>query len=532
MGAIFSALQNAIKGLKAAISLLINLSSEFNQALKRASQPPGLPAPEPTEPYWLNDPPFPKLVNVRSYELPQTADVAIIGSGIAGAAIARSLLHERRRCNIDTKEKVVVFEARQLCSGATARNGGHIKVAPYEAFARFSKEMAKDRAAALVRFQMQHVETLIGLCKNEGIEIAEARSVQTVDLFLDDQTFREAVESVEEMKKYLPEVEISVWDRQKTRENFDANHSVVGALSYRAGAIWAYRFTVSIWERLLADFPDNLTIETDTPVEAVNATDDGPEGFPYAVKTTRGTLYVRHVVHATNAFASHLVPGLRNKIVGARAHMSAQQPGKNFTSFDGMRSWSIIYKGGFDYVSQRPCPPGTTQGDLLLGGGFMRSAKQGMDQIGIYDDSLTLDALTVSHIAGIFPAIFAPKWGMGAGVKQVWSGILGLTGDSLPFVGLLGTKFTGRNVLTQKIVSPGAHQHGEWIAAGFCGEGMVWAWLCGTGLGIMIAGTEKQHVEESPGRPGGKLGEWLPRELLVSNKRVRTADISNLANQI
>lgn len=308
------------------------------------------------------------------------------------------------------------------------------------------------------------------------------------------------------------------------------NNSVVGALSYQAGAIWAFRFTVSIWQRLLADFADSLTIETHTPVESVNVTDNGPEGFPYALETTRGTLYVRHVVHATNAFASNLVPGLRNKIVGARAHMSAQTPGQYFPLSDGMRSWSVIYNGGFDYVTQRPSTPGTMQGDLLVGGGFMRSAKQGVDQVGIYDDGSALDTLTVSHIAGILPAIFAPKWGVGARVKQAWSGILGLTGDSLPFVGRLDTKRTGRKVPNQKSLSSDPRRHGEWIAAGFCGEGMVWAWLCGIGLGIMIAGTEEEDVERLPGRPGGKLAEWLPNELLISSRRIRTADISNLAN--
>ena len=120
MGAVLSLLQNTWRVLISTISVLKALSTEFNQALKRASQPPGLPSPKPSQPYWLNDPPYPELVNVSSPKLPQTADVAIIGSGIAGAAVARSLLHERRRRNICTNEKVIVFDARQLYSGATA----------------------------------------------------------------------------------------------------------------------------------------------------------------------------------------------------------------------------------------------------------------------------------------------------------------------------------------------------------------------------------------------------------------------------
>jgi hypothetical protein len=218
MGIALSALHNTIKTLSSVINLLRALSDEFNQALNRASQSPGLPNPKPSQTYWLSDPPFPELVNVRSPELPCTADVAIIGSGIAGAAIARSLLHERRHRNADKSGKVIVLEARELSSGATARNGGHIKPTAYESFSRFSKILPKDRAAALTRFQMQHVECLVSLCQGQGIDAAEARKVETVDLFFDNQTFQKAVKDVTEVKKWLPEVDITVWDRQEAQE--------------------------------------------------------------------------------------------------------------------------------------------------------------------------------------------------------------------------------------------------------------------------------------------------------------------------
>jgi hypothetical protein len=218
MGVALSILQNAFRVFASTASILKALSTEFNQALKRASQSPGLPNPEPSQTYWLSDPPYLELVDVSSPKLPQTADVAIIGSGIAGAAVARSLLHERRRRNTRPNEKVVVLDVRQLCSGATARNGGHIKPSLYECFSRFSKHFAKDRAAALARFQSLHIECLIELCQCEGIESAEARKVETVDFFLDSQSFSKAVGDIDELKTWLPEVEIAVWNGDQAQK--------------------------------------------------------------------------------------------------------------------------------------------------------------------------------------------------------------------------------------------------------------------------------------------------------------------------
>ncbi|CAI6269525.1 unnamed protein product [Periconia digitata] len=541
MGTILTTLFNALRAIRAALHLLSALSASFNEALKRSANSPGLPVKAPTKAYWQNNPPFPDLVNVSSHELPKTTDVAIIGSGIAGASIAWSWLHEKRRlCNNGAEEKVVVLEARELCSGATARNGGHIKVAAYEVFSRLCKAgMAKERAAALVRFQLRHVKSLIELCQTEGIDAAEAREVETVDVFADEEAFREAKRGVQDMKEWLGEVEVNVWEKDRAREIFGVNESIAGALSYQAGAIWAYRFTTSIWKNLLEQFPNTLSIETNTPVLSIAvspAGDDRPKGFPYALQTPRGTIYAKHVVHATNAFASHLVPGLRSKIVGARAHMSAQSAGHEFTrcSTKGMRSWGVIYGDGFDYVTQRPAQ----QGDLMVGGGFRRSLNQGVDQVGVYDDSAALDALTMSHIAGVLPAIFSPNWGAGIALKQAWSGIIGLTGDFLPFVGPLDSTWTGRVVRHERADAKSSvrstadsRRSGEWIAAGWAGEGMVWAWLCGVGLGIMIAGSEEDDSREDvPGLPGGRIDEWLPQEVLISKRRVQTADVSNLAS--
>ena len=173
---------------------------------------PGLPVETPTESYWLRDPPFPELVDIRSLELPSEADLVIIGSGIAGAAIARSALREwRRREGPQNGRQVVVLEAREVCSGATGRNGGHIKASPHELFHRLRGDLGPKKAAALVRFQLRHLAVIRDLCAAEHIQVAECREVETVDLYVDSVLYQEAVQQVQEVRKWLPEVDVTTW---------------------------------------------------------------------------------------------------------------------------------------------------------------------------------------------------------------------------------------------------------------------------------------------------------------------------------
>lgn len=295
------------------------------------------------------------------------------------------------------------------------------------------------------------------------------------------------------------------------------NSMVAGAISYTAGALWPYRLVTSLWNDLLERYP-TLTVSTHT---AVTSTTHSPSSeYPYTLETSRGSVKARHVIHATNAFASHLIPSLRPHLTGALAHMSAQRPGTSFPPSHGQRSWSVIYRPGFDYVTQRPDGSDGSPGDLMVGGGFFRSRELGLDQIGVWDDS-RMDALPLIHVRGVMGSIFEPRWGAGSEVKKAWTGILGVTGDQIPLVGRLPTS------------KEGDKESGEWIAAGFNGEGMVWAWLCGTALAIMVLGKEDEMLTPEIGRPGGKLEEWFPRrEFELSPERLKRADLRNLASEV
>lgn len=218
MGAIISTVQSTVSTVSSVLKTLSSLNAQFSSLLVRASSPPSLPVPAPTRSYWLDDPPFPKLCDIQG-ELPAEADVVIIGSGITGAAVAKSLLE------LSGELRVVVCEARELCSGATGRNGGHIKATPYEALAMYRAKMGPEKAARLVRFQRRHLEILKQV--GEKVPQGEVREVLTVDLFTERDDFEKAQREVEEMKVWMPEEKASVLEAEEAKREVSGAGSLL-----------------------------------------------------------------------------------------------------------------------------------------------------------------------------------------------------------------------------------------------------------------------------------------------------------------
>lgn len=125
---------------------------------QRAALPVSLPVPHSTTSYWQT-PPSAAIADYLSADIvPEEVDVCIIGSGITGAGVAWNWLkdnnirpaargqgsvsdgNEGGKGEERRKEKIIMLEARQTCSGATGRNG----TSPFQPFTSFpSTPLAK-----------------------------------------------------------------------------------------------------------------------------------------------------------------------------------------------------------------------------------------------------------------------------------------------------------------------------------------------------------------------------------------------------
>ena len=89
--------------------------------IPKQRKPCGLPQPTSSASFWHSEP-SPLLIGHRSTRnLPSTADVVIIGSGMTGASMAHHLLHQGSSSGEHGSPSVVMLEAREACWGATGR---------------------------------------------------------------------------------------------------------------------------------------------------------------------------------------------------------------------------------------------------------------------------------------------------------------------------------------------------------------------------------------------------------------------------
>jgi hypothetical protein len=92
---------------------------DTNASPGASQQPSFLPVKNATVPYWRFE--LHEIDEHRSTkDLPTKCDIAIIGAGLAGVSTA---YHLSKQYEGKERPSIVLLEARQVCSGATGRNG-------------------------------------------------------------------------------------------------------------------------------------------------------------------------------------------------------------------------------------------------------------------------------------------------------------------------------------------------------------------------------------------------------------------------
>lgn len=140
------------------------------------------------------------MANTKSSTLPETADIAVIGSGITGASVTKMLLEK------DRSSKVVVLEARSLCSGATGRNGGQLATNAGEIYAEYKAQFGSEMAGRVAAFTFKTCDRMREVVAEYAPEESEYRDVTKVRTFLDEASFAAMKDSIKQMESDHPDL--------------------------------------------------------------------------------------------------------------------------------------------------------------------------------------------------------------------------------------------------------------------------------------------------------------------------------------
>lgn len=402
-------------------------------------------------------------------------DVAIIGSGISGTNLARNLLSKRPNL------KVVVLEARDLCSGATGRNGGHIKPMAFAVWEDRVRRYGVAEAIKVAEFEHSHLAAMTSAAAVEQID-CDVIFTEGIDAYFDEPTFARALTALEKMRLHAPHVAdtYSVYtDRGDLQKTLKLSDRCVGAIGVPSASFWPYKFVVGLMERLIRD--EKLNVQTGTTVKSI----DEEQGAEYAVvHTNRGKIRAQRVVHATNGWLGHLLPELRpflSPVRGNVVHLAARTtPGASPLGFEPRYSYWFRYaEKDYDYLIQRRV------GDIVVG-------RANIGRRATANDGET-DLLPMAHLRGFGHEVARrPLDNVVDSVDHAWSGILAFTEDGAPFVGRL----------------PFPQYTHQWVCGGYHGIGMTKAFRTAEMMAFLLLD------EQSPAE--------YPRSMMMNSKRLHT----------
>lgn len=410
-----------------------------------------LPVKNPTKSFWHSE--ADDFARHRTTTtLPEKADVVIIGSGYAGASTAYYLLKDN-----PSKPSIVMLEARDTCSGATGRNGGHLKPDIYHSNIRFTKEYGEKKCAEIANFEYEHLAAFKELIEEENID-CDFVLTRAMDIHLSPASNKKCLENYEAMKQnpyILCKNDIMLYEGQAAR-TVSKNEKTQIAVSYTAGQLWPYKMVIGLLKILIKKHGMNL--QTNTPALSIQRLKNS-----WLVTTARGTINCEILVLATNAYTASIEPAMENKIVpikGICSHIiktDADKPVPYLTNTYGIR---ISDQGDVDYLINR------LDGSVIVGGAKKYILPFKDRFYNIVDDS-TLIENTDRYFQENYMARHFSTWkDFASRPDYVWAGILGYTLDSLPYVGEL--------------------RKNEFIIAGFHGHGMPRALLSAKALAKSI----------------------------------------------
>jgi len=467
--------------------------------------PDGFPSKRWSNSFWHSEPSS-KLLGYRSTaNIPEHADVVIVGSGITAAGAAWRLLRgSPKMANGRTDSfSVIMLEAREACWGATGRNGGHCFPIVYD----------HPEDPRIGNFELANLRAIEALIRELDID-CEYHPQSSVRALYSDSDLGETIRALAVLE--ANDAGLAEHARLVT-DSAELNRLRVplakgATVSNAAARLWAYKFVARILEELV--FPpagnrqySSLNLQTNTPVTSLYQAEKEDllltgKRLMWKLTTPRGVITAPRVILATNGYASALLPEFSDVIIPCRGQAAALLPPSDASGKKRLNSNYIFAGQGFyDYLVQRSDEQG---GHLIFGGGCETWGLGSADDSVIDNETAMYLRRRLKDHLGLSKTSDSIKTGLDA--SHQWTGIMGYSRDGIPWVG------------------PVPSRPGVFIAAGYTGNGMPNAFLCGHAVAAMVTSDLQGLDQEAVVLAAVENSEiGLPRAYLVSRQRIEEA---------
>lgn len=386
-----------------------------------------------------------------AYRLAQAENNIVIGGGLAGCSLAYHLSRRGRR--------VLLFERRNIASGATGRCGGMVMkidgrdTDPNEIAKRWRYVAENDRM--LDAFERE-LEADFGLWRRGSLDIA-----------LEDDEADVLRDIVRLQQDILGDAEIQWLEgRDLTRLSPVLSDKVVGA-RYRPsdGCLDPFKLSHSLLRRAVRQ---GTEVHARTTVEEILI----ENGSVVGVRADGRTYPADTVINATNGWAARLTPELPIVPLRSLAVITEPAPPVPALTFEAELHAKIVYG----------CTQ-TKRGNLLIGGPPEKAASI----TGQFDETVSLGELRVN--TAVLTELFPPLADLH--VIRAWAGAMGITPDGMPCVG------------------PVPGYEGLYCCAGFP-NGMSYVPICARLLAEHLVDGESSLplTPLDPGRFAGRHFDW------------------------
>jgi gamma-glutamylputrescine oxidase len=341
-------------------------------------------------------PAFPKLAGEVK------ADVVVIGAGYTGLSAA----HHLAKSGLSP----VVLEANHPGWGASGRNGGVITAKFRLSFRDIDAAHGRAMAQRMYGIAHESVDMVEELVSEFGITSARLTRSGQVKAAHNDATLRAAIDEAAWMTREMRDTEVRILDPHQVRDETGSQVFVGGILNPGSGGIHPLNYLRGLARGVTQR---GVPVFQESPVLALRRDGDG-----VVAETPDGVVRARQAIIATNSYSdlTSATARVQRTLVPFRSALIATEKlspnlagslmptGRTYTETKRMMRW-------FRRVDDR----------VIFGG---RGA------FGKQDSESAFDALRKAMV-GIFPELADIP------LAFKWSGLVGMTLDSVPHVGRL-----------------------------------------------------------------------------------------------